>query len=99
MSSQSAYIVRLAHGSHLHRVWSDSWSDCCGNHVVSAIPDEGSDASNISSTDIDIVSSEHASRDSNDFSTNSFEPTIADCIGDETCQCTALITSANLPRR
>ena len=95
MSSQSAYSVRLAHGSHLHRVW----SDCCGNHVVSAIPDEGSYASNISSTDIDSVSSEQASRDSRDCSTNSFEPTIADCIADDICQYAVLIASANLPRR
>ena len=94
MSSQSVYSVRLAHSSQRR-----GRSDCCGNHAPSAIPDEGSDASNISSTDIDIVSSEHASRDSNDFSTNSFEYAIADCIGDDTCQCTALITSANLPRR
>lgn len=80
-SSQSAYSLRLADSGHPRR----GRSDCCGNHVASAIPDEGSDASNISSTDIVSVGSEHASCNSNDSSTNSFEHTIAECIADDTC--------------
>ena len=94
-SSQSVYFVRLALGIH-RRGRSDY---CLGDHLASAIPDEGSYASNISSTDIDNVSSEHASCDSADSSTNSFEHAIADCIADDTCQYAVLIASANLPRR
>jgi hypothetical protein len=95
-SSQSTYFVRLAHSSHPRR----GRSDCCGDYVASAIPDEGSDASpSTDSANIVSVSPEHASCDSADASTDSVEYAIAGCIADDTRQYAVLIASANLPRR